>query len=428
LSTRFVALSHRDFRLLWIGQLISTIGSQMSFTAINWHIYRLLSNTSYSIDILGRHFELGAEALGLGILGMIRVLPIIFFSMLGGMVADTHDRRQILLWTELGGALVSALLAITTLTGNISLGIIYLLTALSAAVSAFDTPARQAIVPQLVPKEHLTNAISLNTLDWQIGTIIGPAIAGALIASLSIGWVYAINSLAYLMVLALILMMSFRGKPAAQETSINLRAMFEGFRFVRNTPIIWSTMILDFWATFFSSARTMLPIVAGDLLQVGPVGYGVLSTAQSVGSVIAGLILSLRREIYHQGIVLLVSVAIYGIATALFGVSKIFVLSYILFALTGAGDTVSTVIRGTVRQILTPDHLRGRMVGVNMIFFMGGPQLGELEAGLVASLLGVPFAIVSGGVATVLITLWVAAKYPSLRQYKSSSEPELAIA
>jgi MFS family permease len=143
-----------------------------------------------------------------------------------------------------------------------------------------------------------------------------------------------------------------------------------------------------------------------------------LSTAQSVGALLAGVVLSLRQEIKNQGRVLLVSVAVYGLATALFGISKIFSLSYFLFALTGAGDTVSTVIRHTLRQMITPDRLRGRMTGVNMIFFMGGPQLGELEAGLVAAVFGTPLAIFTGGIATVLLTGWIAWQYPRLRNYK----------
>jgi hypothetical protein len=193
----------------------------------------------------------------------------------------------------------------------------------------------------------------------------------------------------------------------------------EGLRFTYASRLIWSTMLLDFFATLFSSARTMLPIVAGDVLGVGAEGYGILSTAQALGALLTGVVLSLSREIKQQGRVLLASVAVYGLATAFFGISTKFALSYLLFALTGAGDTVSTVIRHTLRQMITPDRLRGRMTGVNMIFFMGGPQLGELEAGLVAALFGAPIAIFTGGLATVLLTGWIAWKYPRLRNYKA---------
>jgi hypothetical protein len=214
--------------------------------------------------------------------------------------------------------------------------------------------------------------------------------------------------------------MEYRGKATNNGLGKGLgwSALVEGLRFTYKQRLIWSTMLLDFWATFFASARTMLPIVAGDVLKVGVQGYGLLATAQPMGAIIAGGILALRKEMKRQGVVLLVSVVVYGVATAVFGLSTIFSLSYVLFALTGAGDTVSTVIRGTLRQLLTPDHLRGRMTSVNMVFFMGGPQLGELEAGLVAAAVGAPFAIVTGGIATVLITGWIAWKYPGLRRYE----------
>jgi MFS family permease len=211
-----------------------------------------------------------------------------------------------------------------------------------------------------------------------------------------------------------------------ENKGLKWSALIEGLRFTYRSRLIWSTMLLDFFATFFSSARTMLPIVASDILGVGVLGYGLLATAQPVGAVLAGAILALRRDIYRQGVVLLTSVAVYGLATVLFGLSTVFFLSYLLFGLTGAGDTISTVIRGTLRQMMTPDNLRGRMTGVNMIFFMGGPQLGELEAGLVAAVFGAPFAIVTGGLATILLTGWVAWKYPQLRTYTNRTEPEPA--
>lgn len=425
---RLVALQHRDFRLLWFGQLVSTIGSQMQIIAINWHVYELLRGESYTLSLFGREIGLNAGALGLGALGLVRIVPIILFALLGGMLADTRDRRQLLIWTQSAAALFAAILSAITLTGHASIPAIYLLTAAGAAAFAFDNPARQALVPNLVPLEHLTNAVSLNTLLWQIGTIVGPALAGVLVGAFDIGLVYAINALSFVAVLIALLLMHYRGHAAAEDTGLGWKAMIEGLRFTYGSRIIWSTMLLDFFATFFSSARTMLPIVAGDVLGVGVEGYGLLSTAQPVGAFIAGAILSLREDIHRQGVVLLLSVAVYGLATALFGVSTLFALSYFLFGLTGAGDTISTVIRGTIRQIMTPDRLRGRMTSVNMIFFMGGPQLGELEAGLVAAALGAPFAIFTGGVATVLLTGWVAWRYPKLRNYTSDTAAELLVA
>lgn len=426
-TRRLVALQHRDFRLLWFGQLVSTVGSQMQIIAINWHIYELLKGDTYAISLFGREIGLAAEALGLGTLGLVRILPIVLFALLGGMLADTRDRRRLLIWTQGAAAFFAAILAAITLTGNASVAAIYLLTAAGAATFAMDQPARQSLVPNLVPREHLTNAVSLNTLLWQIGSIVGPALAGVLVGAFDIGLVYAMNALSFVAVVVALLMMRYRGRAAAQDTGLGWSALLEGLRFTYRSRIIWSTMLLDFLATFFSSARTMLPIVAGDILGVGVEGYGLLSTAQPLGALIAGAILSLREDIQRQGVVLLISVAVYGLATALFGVSTVFALSYFLFGLTGAGDTVSTVIRGTIRQIMTPDRLRGRMTSVNMIFFMGGPQLGELEAGLVAAVLGAPVAIFTGGLATVLLTGWVAWRYPRLRNYTSREAAELVV-
>ncbi len=415
--SRLASLQYRDFRLLWLGQLVSTTGSQMQLIAVNWHIYELLRGQTYILTILGREVRLGAEALGLGTLGLVRILPIILFALLGGMVADTRDRRRVLMGTQSTAGLFALLLAAVTLSGNASVPVVYLLTAAGAATAAFDEPARQSLVPNLVPRRHLANAISLNTLLWYAATIIGPALAGVLVGAFQVGLVYALSALAFGAGLAALMPMGYRSGAAAQGTRLGWRALVEGLRFTYRSRIIWSTMMLDFLATFFSSARTMLPIVAGDVLGVGAAGYGLLATAQPVGAVLTGVVLALRREIRRQGLVLLVSVAVYGLATALFGLSTVFALSYLFFGMTGAADTVSTVIRGTIRQLVTPDHLRGRMTSVNMIFFMGGPQLGELEAGLVASLFGAPLAIVTGGLATVLLTGWIAWRYPQLRRY-----------
>ncbi|KAA3664452.1 MAG: MFS transporter [Chloroflexi bacterium] len=422
-SGRLVALQHRDFRLLWGGRLLSTTGSQMQNIAVSWHIFALLRDQTVSLSLFGQQVELSAGALGLGSLGLVRVIPIAIFALLGGVLADTRDRRTLLIWVQTAAAVFSATLAILTFTDLITVPLIYLLSAAGAAAAAFDEPARQSIVTNIVPREHMTNAVSLNTLLWQIATIVGPGLAGFLVGQFDVAVVYAVDAVSFAAVIVSLLLMRYRGKAAVSTQGYGQgygwQALVDGVRYTYRTKLIWSTMLLDFGATFFASARTMLPIVATEILGLGVEGYGLLATAQPVGAVVAGSIMALRKDIKRQGVVLLVSIAVYGLATALFGMSTIFGLSYVLFGLTGAGDTVSTVIRGTLRQLLTPDELRGRMTSVNMVFFMGGPQLGELEAGLVASLLGAPFAIVTGGLATLLLTGMIAWRYPRLRQYEN---------
>lgn len=424
-SSRLVALQYRDFRLLWFGQAVSAIGSQMQMIAVNWHIYSLLRENVQTIEILGRTFELDSGALGLGTLGLVRVFPIMLFALLGGVLADIVERRKLLLWADTLSAVFALILAVITFTGHITVPLIYLLSAALSAVNTLGVPARQSIVPNLVPKHHMANAVSLNTLIFQIGNIAGPALGGVLV-----GWfnrieiLYALNAISFGATIIALVLMKHRSKAAATDGRLDWATAVAGLKFMYNTPILWGTVLLDFFATLFSSARTMLPIVADQILGVGPTGYGILATAQPVGALITGVILSLRRDIRRQGYALLGGVIVYGLATALFGVSTFFGFSYVLFALTGAGDTVSTVIRGTLRQVITPDHLRGRATSVSMIFFMGGPQLGELEAGLAAAFFGVPFAIFTGGVATVLLTVWVGWRYPQIRNYKGEVDYE----
>ena len=418
---RLVALRYRDFRYYWLGEMLYTFSTQMQLFAINWHVFELLRGQTFKVNLFGNEIQMGSEAFGLGLLGLARVIPVFLFALFGGVLADALDRRAVMIGTHIASALLAVSLALLTLSDQIDIRAIYLLTALGAAAIAFDFPARQSIVANLVEARYLSNAISLNLLVMQVATIVGPAVAGILVAKFNTGLVYCANAVVFIVALSAIWQIKHRGRPANQ-TKIGWRSLVVGIRFTLSTRIILGTMLLDFFATLFASARTMLPIVAGEILGVGAAGYGLLATAQPIGALLVGTVLSLRDELKKQGIILLLSVALYGLATAIFGVSTVFVLSYILFALTGAGDTVSSIIRGTIRQLSTPDELRGQMTSANMMFFMTGPQLGELRAGILASLFGAPFAIFSGGLATVLLTGWVAWRYPSIRRYNNAED------
>jgi MFS family permease len=407
-NSPFRALQHRNFRLIWIGQLVSMAGSMMQSAAILWHVSILV--------------DPGQRGLALGLVGLVRVVPIVVFSLIAGVVADAHDRRRLMLITQTAMAISAALLAWVAFAGVRAVWPIYALAATGAAFGTFDNPARQALIPTLVPTADLPNAISLNAIMFQTASVVGPAAGGVLIGELGIGWAYAFNAVSFLCVIAAVLLM--RGVSANAEGRagrISLAAAIEGLRFVFRTPLIRSTMLLDFFATFFASATALLPIFAQDILHVGARGYGVLSAAPSVGAIVASLVMvRLVDRIERRGPVLLWAIAFYGLATVLFGFSRLFLLSFLCLAITGAADTVSMVIRNLVRQLATPDHIRGRMTSVNMIFFMGGPQLGELEAGLVASAWGPVLSVVSGGLGCLLVTALVAARTPQLRQYRAS--------
>jgi MFS family permease len=414
----FVALQHRNFRLIWLGLFVSFTGSMMQNAALLWHVSLLVPPER--------------KGLALGAVGLVRVVPVIVFSMISGVVADAWNRRRLMLLTQIAATAVALALAALAFRGVTQVWPIYVLAALGSAVGAFDLPARQALVPTLVPREHLPNAITLNTIMFQTASVLGPSLGGITIAAAGVGWAYIANAVSFSFVIVALLMM--RGVPAraprdAQELSesgsrddVSWHAALEGLRFVFRSPLIRSTMLLDFFATFFSSATALLPIFAQDILRVGASGYGWLYAAPAVGALVtSAAMVPLADRIDRRGSTLLWAVALFGVATIGFGLSRSFWLTFFCLAMTGATDTVSMVIRNIVRQLETPDRLRGRMTGVNMVFFMGGPQLGELEAGAVANWLGATVSVVSGGIGCLIATLWVAASAPALRYYRRES-------
>jgi MFS family permease len=408
----FEALEHRNFRLLWVGQLVSTAGSMMQNAAVLWQVSLLVDERS--------------RPLALGLVGLFKFLAILVCALFSGVVADAFDRRRLMLVTTSLLTVLASLLALVTFLGIEHPWPIYLLTALSSAVGTFDGSARQALVPGLVPRLALPSAIALNTILFQAASSAGPALSGHVMARFGLGWVYVANAISFLAVLgALLAMRGVEPVAAGERSRVSLQSAVEGLRYVFRAPLIRSSMWLDFLATFFSSATALLPIFATDILHLGEEGYGYLVAAPAVGALLTSAILApIAPRIVRRGKVLLWSVALYGAATALFGLSESFWLTYLCLALTGAADTVSIVLRNIIRQIATPDHLRGRMISVNMIFFLGGPQLGELEAGLVAQRFGAVFSVVSGGVLCLLSTAMVAWREPRLRAYRREETSE----
>src|SRR6266536_115444 len=417
----YLALRHRDFRRLLASQLLSLVGSQMQVVALNWHIYLLTRSP-----------------LALGFVGLTRVVPIIAFSLWGGVVADRYDRRRVMIATQLAMTAVALALSGLTFARRETLLTLYGLNFLSAAAGAFDGPARNSLLPRLVPARELAGALSLNFSAFQAAMIGGPAIAGLILAghasaspltpvapasTSSLALIYFLNAVSFLGVILALATMRTSGAPEKGAGDAHpWEALKEGLRFVFSTPLMVWTMGLDFLATFFSGSMSLLPIFADQVLHVGAKGYGALVSAPAIGALAGSLFLSIRPLPSRQGPIFLASVAAYGAATVLFGLSRSFWLTLLALAAVGLSDAISTVIRQTLRQLITPDRLRGRMTSVNMIFFMGGPQLGELEAGLVASLfastvVGVTVSVVSGGAATVLVAALVAGLAKGVRRY-----------
>jgi MFS family permease len=401
---------------------VSLLGSQMQNTAIDWHVWVLTGSP-----------------LALGAVGLARFVPILAISLVGGLAADRYDRRRILLVTQ-SVMMASALaLAALTFTGRESLTAIYLLTAIAAGANAFDSPARHSFVPRLVPAADLPGALTILLTGFQLAAIGGPALTGLVLArghalasgavpAGALSLVYAVNALSFLAVIgALLGIRSGRGAPAlGSRTGSSVAALKEGFRFVFRTPLIVWTMLLDFVATFFAGSMSLLPIFADKILSVGPAGYGWLRAAPGIGAALGSAALAVRGLPRRQGPIFLGAIAAYGATTVGFGLSRSTALTLAALLLVGMSDTVSTVIRQTIRQLATPDALRGRMTSVNMIFFLGGPHLGELEAGVVASLfasaaLGATVAVASGGAATVLVAAVAMWRAPFLLRYDAEA-------
>jgi len=381
----------------------------MQIWAIFWHIRTL---TDQPIAISG--------------VGLARIVPVIIFSLVSGVVADSYDRRTIIFITQSGAALLALILGLLTRWGHITIWYIYLLTALGAIVIAFDGPARAALIPNLVPAEHLANAFSLNSIAFDAGSVIGPAVTGFVIAASGQASVYIINAVSYVaVIIALILIGEIPQKIQLRANGMSLGSIREGIGFIVSKPIIFSSMILDFIATFFASASTLMPFVANDVLHVNVVAYGWLSAAQSAGAMTAAVVISQVHQLHKQGALFLGAVFIFGLATVLFGAATSFGVAWAALAVTGAADGVSTIIRNTIRQLQTPDEMRGRMTSVNQIFFQGGPQLGEFEAGAAAQLFGTPFAIISGGVGCMIGLGLILFKWPQIWRY-DGDEPMLA--
>lgn len=397
-------LRHRDYRLLWFGQIVSSGGSQMQVVATAALVYALTGS-----------------AVQLGVLGLLRAIPVMTLSMVGGTFADTLDRRRVLLVTQTILMAIAGILAVTTWSGTITMPLIYVLTVLAGATNAFDNPARSALIPNLVPREELTSALTLNVTTFQLAQIIGPAVGGFVIAAAGAQGAYAIDTVSFGAVIAALLLMRpgtsaiAEARPAAQR---GFGAILDGFRFVRQNNLIFSVMLLDFFANLFGTVQALLPVYAYDVLFVGDRGLGLLYAATSAGAMAASIVISTRGRIKAQGITLLVAIAIFGLCLVGFGLSQTFWLSLLFLAGSGAADTISMILRGSILQLATPDELRGRTTAVHMTFAMGGPQLGQLRGGFLADAIGPAGAVVSGGLACIAFVIGLAALVPKVRTYR----------
>lgn len=390
-------LRHRDFRLLWFGQLISTIGDQTQSVAISWHIFILTDS-----------------ALHVGLVGLSRVVPFMLLSFIGGALADIVSRKRLILTTQSILMASTVALVVATAMGAVTPGVIYIISVISGAASAFDGPARQSILPNLVPRDELANALTLHTILRQTAMILGPGLGGLVIGLLGLAPTYAINVAAFVAVILALVMMSVVPAPKRGEGR-GWDAVLGGFYYVRGEPLVLAPLALDFVVTCLRSYRSLLPVFARDILAVGPQGLGLLYSAGSVGALAGAAVMGSIGDIRYKIAVMLLAYASQGPFLVGFGLSSSFAISLLMLFGYGIGNVVSEVMRNTIVQLRTPDNLRGRVSALGAMFTHGGPQLGQVQMGAVASAVGPAGAAITGGIAVVLASA-VFAGLPSMRR------------
>jgi MFS family permease len=391
-------LAERDFGLFWSSLLVSAIGSQLTSVAIAWQIY-----------------EMTSSPLQLGLTGLFRAVPIIIFALTGGWLADRMDRRRLLIITHGLEMLLSLLLGLLTDAGLVKVWHIYSVTFFSGALMMFDQPARSAMIPNLVPREHLATAFALNITLRQTGLLTGPFLAGAIIAWVGLTWSYYIDAVTFLAVILALLSMRIRQAEAAPKREPALRSMYEGFAFVWNNSVILGLLVMDTCVTFFGAYSAMMPVFARDILGVGPTGLGALLGAPALGALAGSTVVMSHRGMSRKPRLIVPITLLYTMGLILFGLSRWFALSFLIAFVLGALDAAGETLRMTLIQLLTPDQLRGRVQGLVHLFVVGGPFMGHAQIGVVASILGAPGAVIVGGLIGSAIVGWMAKNISELR-------------
>jgi len=401
----------RSFRLLWLGQLISLSGSQLRLVALPYQIF-LLTGSSFAV----------------GLIGVFQAVPLLVLSLFGGVIADAVDRRRLLLITQVGLAMVSLALAIATQAGAASVPLLYVLTAIGACFSALDNPTRASLAPTLVERRLIRAAMALNQTIFQFALVFGSVLAGVVIGRFGLSGAYWLDVVSF--VAAFIAVWMIRTPPRVRaERQPVLKALVEGVRYLGATRILLATMSLDFLATFFGSPRALFPYYAERVFHVGPEGLGLLYASMGAGALVAAVASGWTARVKRQGLTVLVAVAVWGLSIAVFGVldERWFLLALLLLAIANGADTVSSIFRGTILQLIVPEALRGRLNAINIMFVLGGPQLGQFESGAVAAVWSPAASVVSGGVACVASVFAVALWIPEIIRYRAHRDDAAAV-
>ncbi|HET7034806.1 MAG TPA: MFS transporter [Thermomicrobiaceae bacterium] len=404
----FRSLRYYDFRLIWIAQFVSTLGTQIQTVALAWLVYVITGSPA-----------------ALGGIGLARAVPTILLSLFGGTLADQLNRRRLLLVTQCALAVLSALLAVAVSLGLTSIPLFYGFAVITAAAEAFDSPTSQAIIPQLVPREVLSNALTINVIGSDVAAVLGPTVGGLVLGYVGTSAAFWLDAASFLVVVGALLAM--RSRPVTPRLRRGgVAALLDGLHFVRRRGMLWQLMVIDFLATLFVSQSGLLPVFARDVLKVGAQGLGLLYAAPSAGAVIGAAIFAFAPTPQRPGRAVTLAIAGYGLVLVLFGLSPTFLMALLFLAVSGGLDAVSMAMRHTVRQLATPNELRGRVGALAGVFSGGGPRLGEFQSGLAASLVGARDAMVFGGMACVAMVLTSRWWGRDLWSYQGEEEPNVA--
>lgn len=396
----WASFQFRQFNYLFVLALFATTAQQMRQAQIFYQVY-----------------ELSGSAFQLGMTGVAQGLPIFVFGLFGGALADFMDRRQIILITTVGNWLVAVLLGILTVNGLIQVWHIQVGMALTSTVNIVLTPTRMSIISFLVPRTHITNAVSLNSAVSQCSHFIGPMLGGLSLAWMSTGNAYLFNALFYIPAVAAIVFMKIPAIADKLPEKFSLASMLGGFKFLISEPLVFAMVILDFITTGFGYFRPLLPVFAKDILFVGPAGFGMLSAAPAIGGVIGTVMVLVIGDVKRKGLLVLWSFLAYAVAVGVFGLSTNFLLSLLVLAVTGLANSLQAVMRQTTFHLFTPDQVRGRAFAVFHMFSQGANGFGATEIGFVAVLLGAPGALLFGCAVGSLLTLGCWLGMPGLRKF-----------
>ncbi len=393
------SLRHRNFQLFFSGQMISLIGTWMQNIAQAWLVYRLTGSS-----------------LLLGMVGFAGQIPIFLFAPLGGLAADRWNRHRVVIGTQTASMILAFMLAALTLLHIVRVWEIMVLAALLGVVNAFDVPARQSLLIEMVVREDLMNAIALNSSMFNGARIIGPAIAGILVARIGEGWCFFANAVSYIAVIVGLLMMKFESLRTASKDTSPYEHIVEGFRFVRRTkPILALVLLIGVVSLVAVPYSVLMPIFADQVLHRGAHGLGILMGSSGVGALLGALTLAIRRGVHGLGRVVGAAAAAFGVSLVLFAVSNSFWLSVALLIPVGYAVMLQMSSSNTLIQAMVPDELRGRAMAMYTMMFMGMAPLGSLFAGALAEKIGAPWTVAIGGVAAFVAALVFMRYLPSLR-------------